>query len=184
MLSIFDLDSYKKHLISYYYYERDNNPTSYEERRTLIERQYSDEDLLEIIKNTERFIEILIQRTANSNRTFIEFEIFGDDQHVFTNCTGGWSPDTLIQIFSDGKEAYISRYLLKQFLTDNFRLEFGGDIEENIDDSDDDIVIGAMYYTPKMIIVGDFTKLSEKYNKLQSEQNILKRSLKKDDGQI
>ena len=184
MLSIFDLESYKEHLISYYYYECDNNELSKLKRKELLERQFTDEDLLEIVQNTEKFIEVLIQRTANTNRTFIEFEINGDDKHIFTNCTGGWHPDTLIPIFSDEEDSYISRYLLKQFLGNEFRVDFDANVEEIVDDEDDDIVIGGIYYIPKMIIVGDFKKLLEKYNKIQSESNVLRRSLKKDDGHL
>jgi len=184
MLSIFDFDSYKEHLISYYYHECDNNIFSREKRKTILETQYTDEFLLEIIENTERFIKVLIERTANSDRTFIEFEIWGEHNYIFTNCTGGWSPDKLIPIFSDVEDAYISKYLLSDFLGKDFRIDFDANVEEIIDDEDDDIIIGGIYYTPKMIIVGDLKTLSEKYNKLQREKEVLKRSLKKDDGHL
>ena len=183
MLSIFNLDNYKEYLISYYHYECDNSDSKKENRRILIEQRYSDDDLLEIIHNTKKFIEILMERTINSNRTYIEFEISGDNKNIFTNCTGGYSPDTLIPIFTDDEDNYISKYLLKQFLGSSFMVDFDANVEEVIDE-DDDMVIGSIYYTPKIVIVGNFKLLQEKYDDFQRGRDVLTRTLKKDNGQI
>ena len=170
MLESFDLDSYKEHLISYYYYECDNNEICKEKRKITLESRYTDEYLLEVINNTKEFITILLNQTINTNRTYIEYELFSDNHYIFTNCTGGWHPDTLLSVFSDEEDKLISLYLLKKFLGSDFKIEFDSNIEECLDDSDEDFVIGAIYYTPKLIIVGNFNSLKGKQEELQEEQ--------------
>lgn len=169
MLNIFDFEKYKEDLISYYYYEGDNNLNSKEKRKKILETYYSDQFLLNIIQNTEIFILRFLERVIRSTSSYISFEISGEKKNIFTNCIGGWSPDTLVPIFSGEEEAYISRRLLKEFLGKNFRVEFNLDYEEIVDDIDEDIVIGEINYIPKLTIVGDFSLLKEKYEILKEQ---------------
>lgn len=180
MLSIFSLEDYKNYLISFYYYECDNNIVSREKRRTILETHYTDEFLSDIIHNTESFIMYFLEQVINREENYISFELFNDQRHIFTNCTGGYSPDYLIPISCGLEDKYISKYLLQKYLGSNFRIDFDDDIEEILDDVDEDIVIGGIYCTPKMIITGNFSSLQEKYDALKKQkQEELVRVLRK-----
>lgn len=126
---MFDLEEYKKEIIAYYRWERDNTEEERIKRRALLSIRYSDEYLLNIIQNTEEFIYYLIAKMEQENKvfengiyTYIELEDeratdILNDLDLFLG--GGWPSDTFFYL-ERGK--LISMRLLHQFFP-NFHIE-------------------------------------------------------------
>lgn len=182
MTEIFNFEQYKKYLIDYYVYDRDNGEIARNERKNILEARYPDEYLQEIINNT---IEFLIQFIENNlGKRYCHIEIVGDEHFVFTNCTGGWPPDTYIPIQLNNQTTMISEHLLNKFLGKSFRIERYTE-EFELYEEDDDFGIGYIYAYFYLSIVGDFSLLQDKYEELRNlKQNelitILKRKLNRE----
>ena len=112
MLDVFNLEYYKEYLISYYRYECDNNENKKLERQRILECNYSDNYLQEIVDNTKEFILNLID---NCSDTFNIIELAKSEDYIFTNCTGGYHPDILMTIDDEDKRITISKHLIEFF---------------------------------------------------------------------
>ena len=165
MHNIFNLENYKEYLISYYFYNCDNNENKKSERKRILEQGYSDEYLQEIIDNTQEFILGLIDNCDNSS---IIIDLAQDAEPIFTNCTGGYHPDVLMTIDEIDKRIKISKHLLKVFLGKNFMIYLDEEETEYFDE-DDEFIIGCSYFHPKLNITGDFLKKREE---LKQEKQI------------
>lgn len=177
---LFDVNKYKEYLINWFSYPCDNTEEKKLQRKALVEGKYTLEDLQDIVQNTEEFIikflEICMQEETTYLRIPLEFKI----QYVFTNCTGGWNPDTLIPIDSIDEGKIISKHLLHKFFGESFHIYFDENIIEYYDDEDPDMIIGNSYSIPELVIDGKEELIKEKYEQIkQLKQTELVRVLKK-----
>lgn len=172
MLSIFNLESYKEHLISYATSEFDNCEERKLMREKLIAKQYSDEYLQNIINNTKNFIS---DNLLNNEDGFFNIDICSEPKTVFTNLIGGYSPDTILSIENDKGLYIISKYLLKMFLGKDFRVEITNNEFEYYEDVDSNLSIGSIFVLSQLYIIGNFKDLEEKFK----NENELTRTLKK-----
>ena len=126
-----NLNTYKAHLVNYYIRANENNPTAKNERVKHIKKNYSDGFLNRIIKNTDRFITMLITKMAKE-RYISEGNIFdtlelpvtkNPIEYILNGCGGGWPADTLFYWNGKNKKALVSKYLTEQFFSDNFHIE-------------------------------------------------------------
>lgn len=173
MLDIFNLDSYKEYLISYYFYDCDHNDIKRLERKRILERNYTDDNLQSIVDNTKEFILNILDNTTDN---YVSIELAKNEEYIFTNCTGGHHPDILMPIDETDKSFKISKYLLEKFLGREFMVYLDEEEIEYFDDNED-LFIGCSYFIPKLIISGNFSEKREKLN--QENQKELVRVLKR-----
>jgi len=177
---LININEYKEYLINYFMYPCDNTPEKRLENKKLLEQKYSDEYLEEIIRNTEdfiiRFLEICLEEDTTYIRIPLEFKV----NYVFTNCTGGWSPDMFVPIDSIDEGKNISKHLLHRFLGEGFHIYFDENVVEYYDDEDPDMIIGNSYSIPELVIDGKKELIKEKYEQIKKlKQAELVRALKK-----
>ena len=111
-------------------------------------------------------------------------ELINDGDDINTNCTGGWSPDRIVQLEDEFGIKLISLYLLKEFFGNKVRVSVEYNETEYVDDDDPEMIIGGVYLNPELVVSGEYVILEEKYKLLQSEKqidlmNVLKRKLEK-----
>lgn len=116
--SFIDIKTYRNYLEDFYVYPCDKN--NKEQRKKYVDK-YSDEELSKIIENTKLFIIYLFEKLENENyvnkdNTFTSIKISDKQIYIFTNCTGGSSPDVLYNPLDFGEDFYVSYYLLNKFL--------------------------------------------------------------------
>lgn len=183
MNEIFNLENYKNYLIGVFHYEIDNNETSENKRRKVLNNHYGDEQLQKIIDDTLSFSIYLLECNLQNETRWCDIDLLEDADYIFLNLTGGWFSDTLYKINCKDSEITISRYLLKRFLGNDFKI-YEDSYGEETSDVDDDFEIYNEYYYPFIRIIGDFQQLEEKYQSLKElKQNelimVLKRKIEK-----
>ena len=168
---MFNFDEYKKYLIDYYKWECDNNEESYNKRKWHVNHFYSDEDLNNIVINTEEFIHYLMGKLTTNTKVhndniFDNVELIDEPPpHIMYNfisngCGGGWHSDELF--FMDNKENDpISLYLTKQFFGKSFRMNISRTICEYYNEEEE---TGCEYGIIQLEIVGPLQKFYELYD--------------------
>jgi len=173
-----DFEDYKNYLINYCVYPCDKNETKMMERKRLIELRYSDDKLREIVSDTENFIRTYFEESLQENKEIYSVPLCYDNEEIFTNCTGGWHPDTLIPISPINEDIKISQYILKTFLGNDFTICYRQNPTQIIDELGDDAAIVSYTFSPEMIIIGKLEKIEEKIVELdQSKISKLVRKL-------
>ncbi len=129
------LEEYKKYLINHYRSEYDNNSEKREERKRILERKYSDEDLQRIISQTYDFIrDVLISDTLDSG--YIKIPVYDDTtEYISLNLVGGYFSDMYI-IDNDGRQ--ISEHIINDF----FGKQINFEIREEITEKEEDDIVG------------------------------------------
>ena len=180
---MFDLEEYKKEVIAYYRWERDNTEEERIRRRKMLSFRYSDEYLLNIIKNTEEFIYYLIDKMEQENKTFenviydylkLEDERATDilnDLDLFLG--GGWPSDTFFYL---EKGKLISMSLLHKFFS-NFRLECTCEKTDVFNEEEQAGHIEESYFFHISGPIDKFNELKEKARNIKGKKliNSLKR---------
>lgn len=129
------VEEYKDHLINIYRSEYDNNPEKREERKQILERHYSDEDLQRIISQTYDFIrDVLLSDTLEYG--YIKMPVYDDTtDYISLNLVGGYFSDMYI-IDDNGRQ--ISEYIINRFFGNQVNLE----VREEITEIEEDDVVG------------------------------------------
>lgn len=180
---MFTLDEYKEDLVSFYRWGMDASDEQKKYRAELLNRNYSDSYLLDIIHNTENFIYYLFTKMKEENNTF--------NQHIFTsieldeecalgycksvqlNLGGGWASDTLFYI--QDKDKLISNHLLHKFLKSFQIYSDSIDYQEYYEDEN----VGTLfsrYFLRISCSVDDFEKMY--YQVMDNQRSSLCRVLK------
>jgi hypothetical protein len=124
------LKEYKNHLIEQYRYEIDNVPSKREERKTSLERQFSDAKLQKIINDTYSFIKEVLSYMDQYD-TYWDVPIPEDTtSYISLNLTGGYHSDTL---YKDDKGRTISHYIIRQIMGDYFYIDVKEQEREIVD---------------------------------------------------
>ena len=173
-----DFEDYKNHLINFCVYPCDNTEEKRVERQRLLENRYSDKILKEIVDNTEMFIRNFLEECIKDYKEIYSIPLYFENECIFTNCTGGWHPDTLIPISPINEEIKISEHILKQFLGKDFTICYRQNPKQFTDELGDDATIVSYTFSPDMVILFKTDKLEEKLEELnQSKINKLVRKL-------
>lgn len=180
---MFDLEEYKEEIIAYYRWERDNTEEERIRRRKMLSIRYSDEYLLNIIRNTEEFIYYLIDKMEQENKIFenviydylkLEDERATDilnDLDLFLG--GGWPSDTFFYL---EKGKLISMSLLHKFFP-NFHFECICEEKDIFNEEEQAGHIEESYFFHISGPINKFNELKEKARNIKGEEliNILKR---------
>jgi len=173
-----NFEEYKDYLINYFIYPCDDNEEKSIERKNLLENRYSDDKLKEIVLNTENFIKVYFEESLKENQEIYSIPLYFENETIFTNCTGGWHPDTLIPISPINEDIKISEYLLKTFLGKDFCIAYRSNPTQIVDELGDDATIVSYTFSPDMIIISKLDKIREKQEELgQCKVNKLVRKL-------
>lgn len=171
MEEVFNIESYKQYLTSFYVYPVDE--TNEEKRKKAIER-YDISFLEKIIEHTQIFGFYTLKKLKEEHSIF--------DDHIFTSvyiekedflsngCTGGFHADTLFSPTDFPKDFFVSRYLLQRFL-EEFVLY---DDEEEIEYYNEKEDVGGVLTYPKITISGSIEKFDTLYRQYINEENIVK----------
>ncbi len=143
------VEEYKKYLINHYRSEYDNTPEKREERKRILERKHSDEDLQRIISQTYDFIrDVLISDTLDSG--YIKIPVYDDKtEYISLNLVGGYFSDMFI-IDDDGRQ--ISEHIINDF----FGKQINFEIREEITEKEEDDIVGL--YPEYFIYMQGFPK--------------------------
>ncbi len=140
------LDEYKTHLINSYSWELDNCETMRLERKSELEKRYSNQFLEKIIKDTYSFIyDIYNYQTIQYGYCNVKIE---DDTTSFINLGlhGGWFSDRL---YTDMNNRIISEYIIKYVFGEHFLISIKTIETESVEEFDNDIdlvIINNEYY--------------------------------------
>lgn len=120
------LESYKKYLIDFHVWKIDASEKRRQQREQNFSSLYSDEELNEIISNSQRFSKAIVNELAmageySNGKLFASMQLPNDAiSYVSTGCSGDYKPDVLF--FFDRRKMNVSLYLLKEFLGKKFSL--------------------------------------------------------------
>jgi len=150
------LEEYKEYLINHYRSAYDNNPEKREERKRILERKYSDEDLQIIISQTYDFIrDVLLSDTLELG--YVKIPVYDDTtEYISLNLVGGYFTDMYI-IDDNGRQ--ISEYIINKFF--GKRIDF--EIREEVTEIEEDDIVGL--YPEYFIYMQGFPKNIEEIKK-------------------
>lgn len=174
MESIFNLESYKDYLISYFGNKGDQSRR--EVRKQYIESHYSDEELNTIVVNTEMFVlsilkEIYLQIDSFGKNIWLKKEISNYFCKSISNgCLGGWQPDSLFCPDEQKSDVLVSKHLIKESFGNDFSVEISYELIERYDEEDD---VGYFDCYTYFAIGGSKKKFLELLDKHFEDRNCL-----------
>ena len=158
-----DSEQYKNYLINSYKHECDNNVTSRQKRKELLNSKYNNEYLENIIFGTYNFVDKIITMYKDNKFEYIKIPLKEepDISYINLNLTGGWMSDTVV---SDSENNFYSIGLLKEIFGDYFYIEPNKiEITEEWDGDEDfltltEIPSSYLYIQCKKEIINDVKK--------------------------
>jgi len=130
---MYDLEKYREHLINFYVRANENNATEKQKRADYVKKNHKDRKLAKIIKHTDRFITMLVEKMRRE-RYVSEGNIFDTLElanvktptlYVLNGCGGGWPADTL---FAWQKKPMVSKFIVEQHFGETFTIEILTDV--------------------------------------------------------
>lgn len=132
----YTFEKYKEDLINFHYYPCDKDKT--EERKALVER-LGDDYLHELYDTAYEVALFLVKKIESEGKSFrgdvyTRASLDFDSTYIYTNCTGGYSPDKIIKLDEDGAPLTEFSYLALSTFLQGFRIY---EDEEEITEEDD-----------------------------------------------
>ena len=166
------LEEYKLYLINNYVYEYDNTKERRLYRKGLLERDYSDDKLIEIINDTYDFIKDVLNSSI-IDRGYFKSNLEKDTtSFISLNLVAGTFSDT---IFTDSEGRIISRYITEYILGKQICIGVNVDIIKEVIEDEDAVGVYFDYY----LYMQGFPKNIEEIKNNLFSQKILQKTIRR-----